>query len=60
MKVRCNNCEKVFDEEEIDKLVNINRLKLSNPDFNEEQCPSCGKSDGLMDLNEQEEKENKI
>lgn len=44
MKVRCNNCLEIFDEEDI---------KISNDKnyfFEQEICPKCGKGQGLMDM----------
>lgn len=46
MKVRCNMCMNVFDEEDI----------ITDLDTDKEQCPSCGKKGYLMDLeNEQQD-----
>ena len=41
MKVRCNNCMAVFDEDDIP----IN-------DNDEEYCPECGETGYLMDMEE--------
>lgn len=42
MKVRCNNCMKVFDEKTI----------IYDGDWDQEFCPHCGESGCLMDLKE--------
>ena len=44
MKVRCNQCMKVFDE---DKIVYDGEEDM-------EFCPECGESDYLMDLPDDE------
>lgn len=44
MKIRCNNCMEVFDE----------NLIVYDKNENMEFCPCCGKSGCLMDLSEDE------
>lgn len=39
MKVRCNNCMAIFDEDEI--VYDVEDIEL---------CPHCGESGCLMDL----------
>lgn len=40
MKVRCNNCMEIFDEEDI-MLINLN---------GNEVCPCCGRSGCIADI----------
>jgi hypothetical protein len=47
MKIKCNHCEKTFEEDDL-KII---RGSLENPDSNE-CCPYCEKSGGLMDIKE--------
>lgn len=49
-KVRCNNCLKVFDETKI----------VYDSDKDTEFCPRCGKGGYLMNIDEQNLKENKF
>jgi len=48
MKVRCNNCERLMEEEEI-KIVNGKNEEI-------ETCPDCNVSGCLMDMDENTEK----
>ena len=41
MKVRCNNCMRIFDEKDI--------LTVGG-DYDDEFCPFCGYHGGLMDM----------
>ena len=46
MKVRCNNCMEVFDEEKI----------VYDDEEDMEFCPECGEAGCLMDLENNEER----
>ncbi len=43
MKVRCNHCMEIFDEDEI----------IFDEKADKELCPKCNRSGGLMDMEEQ-------
>ena len=42
MRVKCNWCDEIFDEEDL--IVDM------NSDLGAEACPYCGRQDYLMDL----------
>ena len=48
MKVRCNECMREFDEEDI--VVDLNAPN----DLEMEHCPFCGRTGALMDMEEVE------
>lgn len=53
MKVRCNNCMEVFEEEEVKEFNSDYYAEGS--EVESEKCPSCGFAGALMDLEEENE-----